>query len=148
VSGIGINEAFQRLRRAGMAPSQAIQEVHRLFASHGVDIGYDRKTDRVRVSLKIGLKGSLDIAGPVQIDSAAVEALIAKLTKPQRKRGRRDKYDWPVVDDAIRAEYEARNKSKDLLAEHVRVRLKDTICPPDDQLRKRIARLFPDDAQN
>jgi hypothetical protein len=83
-----------------------------------------------------------------QLDAEQVEALIAELTKPKRQRGRRRKYDWPAVDSAIRAAYEA-HKSKDPLAEHVQVRLEKEkiLSPKPDQLRKRIAKLFPDDAQ-
>jgi hypothetical protein len=177
VSRIGLNDAFRMLvDEAGQTPDAAVAEIdQQTKRSNGkfdlwcngklLPRDYIRRcvrfelgdNDEIVIFAQMGVGGwfRADNVFKFKLDRDQVEALIAELTppppepeRPKRKLGRRLKYDWPTIDPVIREEYEARNRSKDLLAEHVRVRLEGTVCPPADQLRKRIAKLFPDDAQN
>lgn len=85
MSGIAPNDAYQRLRGADIEREQAFREVLRLFVLHPVNIHYDVKTDRVLVSLIMGQPRPAD---PVQVDAAAVEASIKKLSKSNGKRAK------------------------------------------------------------
>jgi hypothetical protein len=114
--------------------------------------GWERVDHRFRFELDADQVEALT-PPPLTGTMAATEGsdTAALIAKQQSRAGRRIEYDWPAIEKAIRAEYGAR-KSKTKLAAHVRVRLEakrpPIQSPSDSQLRKLIAKLFPDDAQN